>query len=347
MATSITFKCGVCDSQHITKDAEHWCPDCEEGFCSNCLIFHNSSKLLRGHGVISIENYKKLPQYITSIRQHCPDHDRKYQNYCQIHEVPCCPFCISTSHSECKGLQVLEEVVKTSELSSHFEDMKLTLRDLENNIDRIKIDREENLKSILEQGNKVKSEIKQVRQQINAHLDKLEGLALANLKSTEDKVKSQIETILSKLSHSSREIKDAENIISAMTDFASDLHRFLGRKQIEAEVSKSERSVTSLVEDGSLQQVTLNCSINSNVTEILSSISSFCTISTELNNPSIILKKEKEKQAQIMRFQPTAHNFYFTGGKTAYHYNGVYNKPVRKNGICGLYFQPATYYSEC
>lgn len=115
MATSSTFICGVCDSQHITKDADHWCPECEEGLCTNCLIYHNSSKLSREHGIISIENHKQLPQYIKSIRQHCPDHDRKYQHYCPSHEVPCCPFCMTTSHSECKGLQVLEEVLKTSE----------------------------------------------------------------------------------------------------------------------------------------------------------------------------------------------------------------------------------------
>jgi hypothetical protein len=24
--------CGICESQHITKCAGHWCPECEEGF---------------------------------------------------------------------------------------------------------------------------------------------------------------------------------------------------------------------------------------------------------------------------------------------------------------------------
>jgi hypothetical protein len=25
--------CGICESQHITKCADHWCPECEEGLC--------------------------------------------------------------------------------------------------------------------------------------------------------------------------------------------------------------------------------------------------------------------------------------------------------------------------
>ncbi|XP_071170482.1 E3 ubiquitin-protein ligase TRIM71-like [Mytilus edulis] len=306
MATSSTFICGVCNSQHITKDAQHWCPECEEGLCPNCLIFHNSSKLLRGHGVISIKNYKQLPQYIRSIRQHCPDHDRKYQHYCPNHGIPCCPFCITTSHSKCNGLQVLEEVVKTSELSGQYEDMKQSLRDIGNNIERIKIDREGNVKSILEQRKKFQSEITMVRQQINSHLDKLEEQAIENLKSTEDKVKHQIKTLLSKLSTSSEEAKELGNIISAMSIYASDLQRFLGRKEIESKVAKSEEYISSLVADGSLQQVTLTCSIDSNISGILSSISSLCTISTETSKTNILLTNEKEKQAQIMTFPPRA-----------------------------------------
>ncbi|CAG2233238.1 unnamed protein product [Mytilus edulis] len=247
-----------------------------------------------------------LPQYIRSIRQHCPDHDRKYQHYCPNHEIPCCPFCITTSHSKCNGLQVLEEVVKTSKLSSQYDDMKQSLRDIGNNIERTKIDREENIKSILEQRKKFQSEITLVRQQINLHLDKLEEQAIENLKSTEDKVKHQIETLLSKLSTSSEEAKELGNIISAMSSYASDLQRFLGRKEIESKVAKSEEYISSLVEDGSLQQVTMNCSIDSNVSGILSSISSLCTILTETGKTNILLTKEKEKQAQIMTIPPTA-----------------------------------------
>ncbi|CAC5388838.1 unnamed protein product [Mytilus coruscus] len=48
-----------------------------------------------------------------------------------------------------------------------------------------------------------------------------------------------------------------------MTNYASDLQRFLGRNEIETEVAKSEKFISSLEEDGSLQQVTLNYSIDS------------------------------------------------------------------------------------
>jgi hypothetical protein len=55
------FYVRICEVQHITKDADQWCPECDEGLCSDCEKYHQTSKASRNHGVISIENYHKLP----------------------------------------------------------------------------------------------------------------------------------------------------------------------------------------------------------------------------------------------------------------------------------------------
>jgi hypothetical protein len=36
MATSRNTLCGICEAQHITKYADQWCPECDEGLCSDC-----------------------------------------------------------------------------------------------------------------------------------------------------------------------------------------------------------------------------------------------------------------------------------------------------------------------
>jgi hypothetical protein len=80
MATSRDILCGICEAQHITKYADHWCPECDEGLCSDCEThFHKISKATRNHGIISIENYHKLPSCISEIGHHCKDHDMKYK----------------------------------------------------------------------------------------------------------------------------------------------------------------------------------------------------------------------------------------------------------------------------
>ena len=59
MATSPDILCGICEAQHITKFADHWCPECDEGLCSACEThFHKISKGTRNHGIIAIEIIK-------------------------------------------------------------------------------------------------------------------------------------------------------------------------------------------------------------------------------------------------------------------------------------------------
>jgi hypothetical protein len=72
----------------ITTYADHWCPECDEGLCSDCETHHNISKASRNHGVISIENYHKLPSSISEIGNRCEHHDMKYTLFCQFHDKP-------------------------------------------------------------------------------------------------------------------------------------------------------------------------------------------------------------------------------------------------------------------
>ena len=83
MATSPDILCGICEAQHITKFADHWCPECDEG-CAYCEAhFHKFSKGTRNHGIIYIEHYQKMPSSISEIGHHCKDHDMKYKMFCQ------------------------------------------------------------------------------------------------------------------------------------------------------------------------------------------------------------------------------------------------------------------------
>jgi hypothetical protein len=51
----------------------NWCPECDEGLCAACENHHKISRGTRYHGIISIENYKKLPSCISEISHHCKD----------------------------------------------------------------------------------------------------------------------------------------------------------------------------------------------------------------------------------------------------------------------------------
>ncbi|CAC5395553.1 unnamed protein product [Mytilus coruscus] len=302
MASSSTVSCGVCDSQHTKTNADYWCPECDEGLCSQCLKYHSASKALRNHGVISVDNYKQLPPSIANISPYCSQHDRKFQNYCPQHEYLCCPLCVQSNHANCIGILSLENVIQTAKTSVLLESLDESLKYIKMNAERVVKDRQQNLAEIQKQGQKFHDEIKQVRIKINEHLDSLEQRILQDIYAVEGKIKSQIEDLLGKLTEHTEKWNLLQTNMSAIKEYASDLQAFLGSKMIETEIKKHEIFMQSLFEDGGLQKIDLNCKIEDNLYNVLYTVTSFGSISVESSSPLMVLQTEKDKKAQIRTF---------------------------------------------
>jgi hypothetical protein len=56
----------------------------------------------------------------------------------------------------------------------------------------------------------------------------------------------------------------------------------------------------ALSEDGCLQQLSLKCRIDKKIKDIMSTMTSFGSVSIETSPPSVVIKTMKSKQAQIM-----------------------------------------------
>jgi DNA-binding beta-propeller fold protein YncE len=139
-----------------------------------------------------------------------------------------------------------------------------------------------------------------MRVTINSHLDTLEQNILQKLDDTEDKIKLKIDNLLKQLSKNSKMVEGLQSDIRAVKEYASDLQTFLGSKAIEGEVKKEEEYLMALSEDGCLQQLNLRYNINTEIKDILSTITTFGSVSIETSPPSVVIKTMKAKQAQIM-----------------------------------------------
>ena len=84
MATSRDILGGICEAQHVTKNADQWCPECGEGLCSDCENHHQITMSSKNHCGISMEYYHKLPTSISEIRYHCEYHGMKYTHFVNI-----------------------------------------------------------------------------------------------------------------------------------------------------------------------------------------------------------------------------------------------------------------------
>ncbi|XP_052089978.1 uncharacterized protein LOC127726601 isoform X2 [Mytilus californianus] len=299
MAASDLILCGICDAQHVSHVADYWCPECDEGLCSPCKNYHGVSKASRQHGIISIDDYKKLPAEICKIEQNCTEHEKKFQMFCPCHDKLCCIICISEKHKECSGMFLIDEAIKTSRSSTLFGSLEKSLKDIQENIERVVKDRKANLVEIKQQHFKSLNDIKDTRQKLNSRLDELEKDIIDDLNSTETQLKLKIETLLNKLSTKMKNIELLKTNLMSVKQHGSDLQAFIGSKMLEKDVTEELKYVQNISKDDGFSQLGLKCQIDDKVTDILSKIIAFGSITIEKRQSSIVIGVGHEKQAQI------------------------------------------------
>jgi DNA-binding beta-propeller fold protein YncE len=190
-----------------------------------------------------------------------------------------------------------------------------------------------------------------MRVKINSHLDILEQNILKKLENAEDKIKSKIDNLLKQLSEESKTVEGIQRDIIAVKEYASDLQTFIGSKAIEEQVKKEEKYIMALSEDGCLQQLNLKCSIGKKIKDIMSTMTSFGSVSIKTSPPLVVIKTMKSKQAQIMSvIQPpsvksindiklTLHNtFDILKGKNAINIKGCIVSPNGKMILVDCYY---------
>ncbi|CAG2187471.1 unnamed protein product [Mytilus edulis] len=158
-------------------------------------------------------------------------------------------------------------------------------------------DRRQNLEIIKQQRQGFQKDIKKCRAKINIHLDKLEQEIQQDLQAAEQKVMSQINRFVQKVSDHEKTIDELQNNIALTKRFATDLQTFFGGKIFEAKIQEEEKFMTSLIEDSGLQQIHLQYKLDNKMSDILS-MTKIGEISVTTKPSTISMTTDREKQAQ-------------------------------------------------
>ena len=299
MSTSPSF-CGMCDNRHISKPSEVWCRDCEEGLCTECIEYHSSWKLSRGHTTIPIAEYQKLPSSVLKIKEHCSEHQEKFNLYCKEHACPCCRICIVKNHSDCKNVAIIEEIIKYVKTSTMFTETEHLIKELIDNIGKIRQNKETNSSAVKEQKRIIENEIQELRTKINNHLDRLQENLMTELDEAEIQVTDDTRELLISLDEKEKELTEHQTNIVNMKKYASDLQTFIAIKQIEKEVETQDTCLQSLVNSDRLNQTKLSYKIDTGLKNLTTSIQKFAEIVAESKRCEMTFVRKKDKQAQMM-----------------------------------------------
>ncbi|CAC5367924.1 unnamed protein product [Mytilus coruscus] len=299
MASNISI-CGICDLRHLSNLSTHWCQDCDEALCSECKEHHTLLKATRGHTTIPIDDYQKLPAFITDIKQYCDIHNEKYQNYCQRHECPICYKCIQ-DHAKCtESILPLETVVTHSKTSQIFQDLNQSVSDLQSNITQMRSAREDNLAKLADQCKSAVKKIREFRIKVNHHLDAVEKTLLTQFQDAESKCSQQIKEVIKSLNEVESEISNFDNILQGIKQHASELQVYLATREIEKQVSEKEKNFNSMMENKRFDNFTVSLEIDTKMKNILSDVKMFGTVSIETVPTNYKLINGKSRKAQIV-----------------------------------------------
>ncbi|VDI40669.1 Hypothetical predicted protein [Mytilus galloprovincialis] len=120
MASNILI-CGTCYRRSKTIEAVKYCTDCEDGFCSECLDFHENMKVATSHHVIDI---KVVDEITFNISKFCKVHsDMVLEYFCSDHDALCCRSCMANDHRSCDKIIPIEVAAKDVKSSIMYEEV--------------------------------------------------------------------------------------------------------------------------------------------------------------------------------------------------------------------------------
>ena len=299
MSSSPSF-CGICENRHISKPSEAWCRECEEGLCTECIEYHSSWKLSRGHTTIPITEYQKLPSYVLDIKEHCNEHHEKLNLYCKEHECPCCGICNVENHKDCKEVAVFGNITKNVKTSTMFNETEHLIKEMLENIGKIRQNRETNSSSVKELKRIIQDEIQELRTNVNNHLDKLQENLMKELIELEKQVTEETRELLVSLDEKQKKLIEYQTNIVNIKKYASELQTFIAVKQIERDIETHDTCLQSLVNSDSLNQTKLTYKIDTGLKNITTSIQKFAEVVVESKPCEMVFVRRKDKQAQML-----------------------------------------------
>lgn len=183
-ASEETFEhvCDPCHFRGIQKEATDFCYDCQEMLCRNCTDSHKGQKISRNHKISSVGELSdgaiSRPSLGCRVLCDCSQ-NLEVAFYCQKHDDVFCQACGIIKHRTCNTVSISEHSASNSKAKLAFLGQKANKINAE--IDEILNETKCNLNAHISQKEKVKTDIRNFRKEINRQLDLMEQNILQEL----------------------------------------------------------------------------------------------------------------------------------------------------------------------
>lgn len=171
--------CDICQNRGFNEAADHWCKPCKVFMCKSCVAVHNSFR--NGDLLIPIEDILELKRNEKDIDVICTVHKLKLELYCAEHEYLGCPECIEAEHNQCEDVKRIDEYDVQLKDSNEIKIILEKFSEYLEILQKVKTDSTIKKSNLLQERERIKTEISEFRQKINRLIDQAEVSALQKL----------------------------------------------------------------------------------------------------------------------------------------------------------------------
>ncbi|XP_045191268.2 uncharacterized protein LOC123548098 [Mercenaria mercenaria] len=224
----INFKCCICANKNIIREAENYCVECQDYYCTPCTDLHKLFPSAMGvHQFIDKTNFsttdvqRVLPSFPV---ERCTVHKSKLLDmYCADHDEIVCATCVALKHRTCQNIHSVPDEIDSLYEKSTADEIKGQLLAEKANMEDIKKAREHLVIELDQYKVKAAESIRHFRKEMEAVLDTLESESIRNLEEEHRKMRTKIED----------EIKAAQVYIDELRLSAEKVSKSFGNKAQE------------------------------------------------------------------------------------------------------------------
>lgn len=294
-----TYYCSNCELDELKKEAEEFCPECDEYFCKTCALHHMRRKLTMRHKALKLDDLKTMPISLLSVKTVCEEHYEILEHYCPKHELPFCDLCAS-KHMDCGEINSLSQF-QGDDSSVFFDDVENSLQNMERSIETLITGKSTMVSKMNEQASEYRKQIHAVRLEINDHLDKLEKELDNEVENAFLQPVADIESSVKVLKDNDKQIVEWKRKVSDVIrcrDKASDVQLFLITQDFKKTIGKEEVYVKSVNNHNKYQEVCV--SFAKPIEQFLNGlVSSFGKLDHRTTAEKLIVNNKVPDQVQI------------------------------------------------
>ncbi|XP_063399730.1 uncharacterized protein LOC134684374 [Mytilus trossulus] len=191
-------------------------------------------------------------------------------------------------------------MIENVKKSSFFQETRLSLKDINQNIKTLQNELHEQQGRIKQGEEKVLSQVTDTRKKIDDHFDKLEKKIKQEIVEITSESKDSINNKLQILEKKTNITNKADQQLQDMDRYATELQTYFGLRKISLEAATTDSYLKSIIGDHAFNEPTLLFNIGDTIDNLSSSIQSFGSLEVHKTHCKLSLVTHKTKQAQLV-----------------------------------------------